>query len=100
MSAVLQFIDEDAIDDVEDVSKYLSDTDYLLGAQGSFRSRNSFIDSNDVDPHQVGTVVASSVAARGVLFGNSHPAPRRYVIWSTAVQFPIGKLKVFKSCSY
>lgn len=87
MCAVLQFIDEDATDDVAAVSAYLSDTDCLLGAQGSFRSRNIFTHSNDVDPSQVSIAVANSVAARGVLFGNGHPAPRRYVllpeeIWS------------------
>ncbi|CAM6097572.1 unnamed protein product [Calypogeia fissa] len=97
---VLQFIDEDATDDVVAVSAYLSDTDCLLGAPRSFRSRNIFINPDDVDPSQVATAVANSVAARGVLFGNGHPAPRRWqslrapALWQVERQNKLKKMEL------
>ncbi|BBN05617.1 cell cycle checkpoint protein [Marchantia polymorpha subsp. ruderalis] len=75
---VLQFVDEEATDDVASISSYLSDADCLLGGEGSMRSRRGALNFSDVEPSQVAYAAASSVAARGVLFSNVHPAPPRW----------------------
>lgn len=67
----LDFISEDAIDDAWAVASYLSDADLLLA---SFRGR--LVRYNEAD--NVLQSAAASVAARGVLFGNSHPVPPRW----------------------
>lgn len=79
---VLQFVDEDAIDDVAAIEGYLSDADMLLKAPGNWRLRSSSyqfsMDSDDVNPSHIAAMAADSVAARGVLFANMHPAPRKW----------------------
>lgn len=68
---VLDFISEEAIDDAWTVSSYLSDADTLLASLSGLLVRN----------YEVTNVVqsaAASVAARGVLFGNSHPLSSRW----------------------
>lgn len=72
---VLDFISEDAIDDAWAVASYLSDADLLLA---SFRGR--LVRYNEAD--NVLQSAAASVAARGVLFGNSHPVPPRFFIFT------------------
>ncbi|KAK1297340.1 Cell cycle checkpoint protein RAD17 [Acorus calamus] len=71
---VLDFISDEAIQDAWVVVSYLSDVDYLLSAMHPTRSwMNS-------DQHDLGNIiqsVAASVAARGVLYGNSQPSPSR-----------------------
>lgn len=64
---VLDFVDEDGIEDVAEVLAYLANADVLLGR----RPRNFGVAS-------VSHVAASSVATRGVLFANTHPAPRKW----------------------
>lgn len=81
LASVLQFVDEEATDDVASISSYLSDADCLLGGEGSMRSRRGALNFSDVEPSQVAYAAASSVAARGVLFSNVHPAPPRFVIY-------------------
>ncbi|KAK1322004.1 Cell cycle checkpoint protein RAD17 [Acorus calamus] len=72
---VLDFISDEAIEDAWVVASYLSDVDYLLSAMHPTRSwMNS-------DQHDLGNIiqsVAASVAARGVLYGNSQPSPSRW----------------------
>ncbi|KAL3693056.1 hypothetical protein R1sor_006707 [Riccia sorocarpa] len=74
----LQFVDDEASDDVSAISAYLSDTDCLLCGEGNTRLRRGALNFNDIEPYQVANAAASSVAARGVLFANAHPAPPRW----------------------
>lgn len=70
LPAVLDFLSEEAMDDASTVASYLSDSDLLLAAS------RGMLDTS----YEVGNVLqsaAASVAARGVLFGNSHPLPSR-----------------------
>lgn len=69
--AVLDFINEEAINDAWTVSSYLSDADTLLASLNGLLLRN-YEASNIVQS------AAASVAARGVLFGNTHPLSSRY----------------------
>ncbi|GBG90662.1 hypothetical protein CBR_g51010 [Chara braunii] len=78
---VLDFIDEEAIDDAAEVLHYLSDADWLLSGRSSrWSSRGdaySALDHSDIDPSQLVIAASGSIAARGVLFANEHSAPRR-----------------------
>lgn len=75
----LQFVDNEAVDDAVAILGYLSDSDILLGRWPRQSSSSLFLsDSNDVNPYQVAATAAGSVAARGVLFANVHPAPCRW----------------------
>ncbi|XP_074371704.1 cell cycle checkpoint protein RAD17 isoform X2 [Apium graveolens] len=67
---VLDFINEEAIDDAWTVSSYLSDADTLLASLSGLLIRN-YEASNIVQS------AAASVAARGVLFGNTQPLSSR-----------------------
>ncbi|KAG9137697.1 hypothetical protein Leryth_019280 [Lithospermum erythrorhizon] len=67
---VLDFIDEEAIDDAWSVLSYLSDSDLLLASPNRI--------SRSYEAENVVQSVAASVAVRGVLYGNSHPAPSRW----------------------
>lgn len=64
-------MNEEAIDDAWTVSSYLSDADTLLASPSGLLIRN-YEASNIVQS------AAASVAARGVLFGNTHPLSSRY----------------------
>ncbi|XP_068646811.1 cell cycle checkpoint protein RAD17 isoform X2 [Aristolochia californica] len=65
---VLDFMSDEAIDDAWTVCSYLSDSDQLLAtAQQSIWSQGTLVQS-----------IAASVAARGVLFGNSRPLTSRW----------------------
>lgn len=68
---VLDFLSEEAINDAYVVASYLSDADLLLaGLRGMITK--SYEAESLLQP------AAASVAARGVLFGNSHPLPSRW----------------------
>lgn len=73
---VLDFVDEDAIDDVADILAYLGDADTLLN--GHFKGTSHSPSLNDITPLHLASLAAGSVAARGVLFANTHPAPRKW----------------------
>ena len=74
---VLDFVDEEAIDDVADILTYLSDADALLGRRP--KGSSSFSSSlNDISGSHIAALAAGTVAARGVLFANTHPAPRKW----------------------
>jgi cell cycle checkpoint protein len=76
---VLQFVDDDAIDDVSVVSSYFSDADHILRRRGGgMRASPAEDQGAEPDPGRVGQAAAASIAARGVLFGIAHPAPRRW----------------------
>jgi hypothetical protein len=67
--AVIDFIDSEAVDDAWAVVSYLGEADCLLtgGPVASYNSEN------------IAQLIAASVAARGVLFGNAHVTPSRYL---------------------
>ncbi|XP_023766876.1 cell cycle checkpoint protein RAD17 [Lactuca sativa] len=77
---VLDFVEEEGIDDAWVVASYLSDADSLLASLNGIRSR-SYEAENLIQS------TAASVAVRGVMFGNRHPlssrwhAIRRPVMW-------------------
>ncbi|KAG2696471.1 hypothetical protein I3760_07G060800 [Carya illinoinensis] len=68
---VLDFLSEEAIDDAWAVASYLGDADLLLATFRGMLSRYN-------EAENVLQSAAASVAARGVLFGNSHPLPSRW----------------------
>ncbi|KAF5454590.1 hypothetical protein F2P56_024242 [Juglans regia] len=68
---VLDFLSEEAIDDAWAVASYLGDADMLLATFRGMLSRYN-------EAENVLQSAAASVAARGVLFGNSHPLPSRW----------------------
>lgn len=65
---VIDFIDSEAVDDAWAVVSYLGEADCLLtgGPVASYNSEN------------IAQLIAASVAARGVLFGNAHVTPSRW----------------------
>ncbi|KAE9597891.1 putative checkpoint protein Rad17/Rad24 [Lupinus albus] len=68
---VLDFLDDEAIDDAWTLSSYLGDADILLAnLRGTLPSDN--------DAGSVLQSAAASVAVRGVLFGNSQPLSSRW----------------------
>lgn len=69
--AVLDFLNEEAIDDAWLVASYLSDAEFLLSSLNGLLTR-------DFGAENIVQSAAASVAARGVLFGNAHPVPSRY----------------------
>ncbi|KAK9136487.1 hypothetical protein Syun_015817 [Stephania yunnanensis] len=69
---VLEFISNDAIDDAWSVASYLSDADNLLGIALPWSMTRKY------EAESIVQSVAASVAVRGVLFGNSHPAVSRW----------------------
>ncbi|XP_027346672.1 cell cycle checkpoint protein RAD17 isoform X2 [Abrus precatorius] len=68
---VLDFLNDEAIDDAWTLSSYLGDADILLaklrGMLCSYNEAESVLQS-----------AAASIAVRGVLFGNSHPLSSRW----------------------
>ncbi|KAJ7545123.1 hypothetical protein O6H91_09G107900 [Diphasiastrum complanatum] len=76
---VLQFVDEEAIDSVAEVASYLSDAD-ATGTKRKWhlRSLEYLHNTNDTDPSQLAEAIASSIAARGVLFANTHNPLRKW----------------------
>ncbi|GAB2226267.1 hypothetical protein Drorol1_Dr00022068 [Drosera rotundifolia] len=66
---VLDFVDEEAIDDAWTIASYLGDADCLLSSAQAGRS---------YEAENVLQSAAASVAVRGVLFGNVHPAASRW----------------------
>ncbi|KAH9308062.1 hypothetical protein KI387_035973 [Taxus chinensis] len=76
---VLDFINEEAIDDAWMALSYLSDSDCLLGARSShYRRTQALLEWDEVDSAFIVESISGSVMTRGVLFGNSHPAPPRW----------------------
>ncbi|KAG0623011.1 hypothetical protein M758_3G141700 [Ceratodon purpureus] len=73
---VLDFVDEEAVDDVADIFTYLGDADILLSRRPRGSSSSSSL--NDISSSHIAALAAGSVAARGVLFANTHPAPRKW----------------------
>ncbi|KAH7330813.1 hypothetical protein KP509_20G003400 [Ceratopteris richardii] len=77
---VLEFVDEEGIEDVSVALTYFSDADCLLKSRK--RSSSSFFSvhaSDEIDPAHIGEAVAGSVCARGVLFANTHPSKPRWL---------------------
>ncbi|KAL0543435.1 hypothetical protein IC582_018531 [Cucumis melo] len=68
---VLDFMNEEAIDDAWVVASYLGDADTLLSSYDGMLARHN-------DAENILHLAAASVAVRGVLFGNSHPLSSRW----------------------
>ncbi|KAG8373619.1 hypothetical protein BUALT_Bualt11G0043100 [Buddleja alternifolia] len=68
---VLDFVKEEAIEDAWIVATYLGDTDLLLGSLSGALCRN-------FEAENVIQSTAASIAARGVLFGNTSPVSSRW----------------------
>ncbi|OEL25694.1 Cell cycle checkpoint protein RAD17 [Dichanthelium oligosanthes] len=88
---VLDFIDNEAVDDAWVVVSYLSEADYLLTGSpiASYNSEN------------MSQLIAASVAARGVLFGNAHVSSRWHTIrspklWQTEQSYRSNKDQILK----
>ncbi|KAJ1298016.1 hypothetical protein BS78_01G421800 [Paspalum vaginatum] len=89
---VLDFIDNEAVDDAWVVVSYLSEADCLLtgGPIASYNSEN------------MAQLISASVAARGVLFGNAHAATSRWhtirspKLWQTEQSFRSNKGQILK----
>ncbi|XP_015690365.1 cell cycle checkpoint protein RAD17 [Oryza brachyantha] len=73
---VLDFIDNDAIDDAWTVISYLSEADCLLA--GSPISSARWMVNESYESESMTQLIAASVAARGVLFGNAHVSSSRW----------------------
>ncbi|XP_020699958.1 cell cycle checkpoint protein RAD17 isoform X2 [Dendrobium catenatum] len=73
---VLDFINDGSIDDAWLVTSYLSDADCLLGSFSPISRLGIFSDM--YESQSFSQSVASSVAIRGVLFGNSQPLSSRW----------------------
>ncbi|XP_023544182.1 cell cycle checkpoint protein RAD17 [Cucurbita pepo subsp. pepo] len=68
---VLDFMNEEAVDDAWVVASYLGDADTLLSSYERMLARHN-------DAENILHLAAASVAVRGVLFGNSHPLSSRW----------------------
>lgn len=78
---MVDFIHDEAIDDVAQVMDYFSDSDFLLGSHESWRTNRNFVASQgdeQIDGRNISAAAAGSVASRGLLFGNVHSAPRKW----------------------
>ncbi|GFR40780.1 hypothetical protein Agub_g1394, partial [Astrephomene gubernaculifera] len=82
----LGFVDgeaADAVDDVATVAEYLSDSAVLCGqsravtAATSYGGTSLWLEDSPAAAN-LAAAVASSVAARGLMYGNTHPAPHRF----------------------
>lgn len=71
--AVLDFISDEAMDDAWHVSSYFSDSDLLLSSFRGMLARYN-------EAENALQSAAASVAVRGVLFGNSHLSPPRFLL--------------------
>ncbi|KAF6174336.1 hypothetical protein GIB67_040829 [Kingdonia uniflora] len=74
---VLDFLDNESIDDALVVASYLGEADNLLAAASHGSSMPRAITSK-YELESISQMAAASVAVRGVLFGNSHPSPSRW----------------------
>ncbi|XP_054810722.1 cell cycle checkpoint protein RAD17 [Prosopis cineraria] len=92
---VLDFMNEEAIDDAWVVSSYLGDSDILLAKLRGMVSR--YNEAEGVLPS-----AAASVAVRGVLFGNSHTLSARWHavrgprLWGVERELFYNKNKIIK----
>ncbi|XVF15946.1 hypothetical protein REPUB_Repub09cG0199700 [Reevesia pubescens] len=68
---VLDFLNDEAMDDAWTVASYLGDADLLLASFQGMLARHS-------ETENVLQSAAASVAVRGVLYGNFHPSPSRW----------------------
>ncbi|MCL7044051.1 hypothetical protein MKW94_004237 [Papaver nudicaule] len=73
---VLDFISDEAVEDAYAVTSYLSDVDCLLATSHGSTWSHTMTGQHELE--KIGQLAAASVSVRGVLFGNSHPAPSRW----------------------
>ncbi|CAJ1942319.1 unnamed protein product [Sphenostylis stenocarpa] len=87
---VLDFLDDEAIDDAWILSSYLGDADILLaklrGMLCSYNEAEGILQS-----------AAASIAVRGVLFGNSHPLPSRWHAVRRPKLWQVEKASLYKN---
>ena len=72
---------------------YLSDADCLLAGSPITSARWVVNESNEADG--MSQLIAASVAARGVLFGNAHASPSRYLVINMIIYLKDSKLNFF-----
>ncbi|XP_020093699.1 cell cycle checkpoint protein RAD17 isoform X2 [Ananas comosus] len=96
---VLDFINDEAVDDAGLVASYLSDADCLLcgGVQPSLHR----VTGERHKTESLTQSIAVSVAARGVLFGNSQPSSRWHPIrspriWQIEQSLRYSEVQIFK----
>lgn len=80
-STVLDFVDDEGIEDVAACMSYLSDVDCLLGVKykvPNYSARNGLLSFDENNPGHIAEATAGSLAARGVLFTNTHPERHRW----------------------
>jgi cell cycle checkpoint protein len=75
--SVLEFVDDEAVEDVSVALAYFSDVDFLLNRKLNFRNHYVLLNSDEINPGNIAEAVAGSIAARGVLFANTHPVKHR-----------------------
>ncbi|KAI5079280.1 hypothetical protein GOP47_0004759 [Adiantum capillus-veneris] len=75
---VLEFVDEEGIEDVSVAFTYFSDVDCLLKHKKPNTS-GILHTLDEIDSGHIAEAVAGSIAARGALFANSHPSKPRWL---------------------
>ncbi|KAK7346330.1 hypothetical protein VNO80_20847 [Phaseolus coccineus] len=84
---VLDFLDDEAIDDAWTLSSYLGDADILLAKlRGSYNEAEGVLQS-----------AAASIAVRGVLFGNSNPLSSRWHAVRRPKLWQVEKASLYKN---
>ncbi|KOM32196.1 hypothetical protein LR48_Vigan01g175200 [Vigna angularis] len=86
---VLDFLDDEAIDDAWTVSSYLGDADILLA-----KLRGMLCSYNEAEG--VLQSAAASIAVRGVLFGNSNPISSRWHAVRRPRLWQVEKVSLYK----
>lgn len=77
--SVPSFVSEEAVEDMAEANKYLSDGDVMMAS--NYRDSSHLCSSAAIDfgfSSAISTACGLSVAVRGALFANCHPAPRRF----------------------
>ncbi|XP_014505925.1 cell cycle checkpoint protein RAD17 isoform X3 [Vigna radiata var. radiata] len=87
---VLDFLDDEAIDDAWTVSSYLGDADILLA-----KLRGMLCSYNEAEG--VLQSAAASIAVRGVLFGNSNPLSSRWHAVRRPRLWQVEKVTLYKN---
>ncbi|MCO5559090.1 hypothetical protein L7F22_012682 [Adiantum nelumboides] len=75
---VLEFVDEEGIEDVSIAFAYFRDVDCLL-KHGKPNTADLLHALDEIDTRRIAEASAGSIAARGALFANTHPAKPRWL---------------------
>ncbi|XP_073009715.1 cell cycle checkpoint protein RAD17 isoform X3 [Typha latifolia] len=97
---VLDFINDDAVESASLVISYISDADCLLAS--NLLSSSCLVKNVRHESESLAHGIATSVAVRGVLFGNSQPSPSRWHtirsprVWQIEQSFRFNKDQMLK----